>query len=164
MSLVKILNVYIPLSSESPPPTPAPGDGKCLFGWVPFGRYCYFVYNGPQGFSWPEARHYCQIVRGDLASIHSRADTEFILKMNYTRVHNVWIGLTRDNNFGWSWTDMQPLAFLNWAPNEPNEAFHQGDVGGENCVEMYPDGQWNDNNCMQKRGYACRHRQCEYSV
>ncbi|XP_024286595.1 macrophage mannose receptor 1 [Oncorhynchus tshawytscha] len=147
------------ISSESPPPTPAPGDGKCLLGWVPFGRYCYFVYNGPQGFSWPEARHYCQIVRGDLVSIHSRPEVEFILKMNYTRVHNVWIGLTRDNNFGWSWTDMQSLAFLNWAPNEPNEAFHNGDVGGENCVEMYPDGQWNDNHCMQKRGYACRHRQ-----
>ncbi|XP_038845355.1 macrophage mannose receptor 1 [Salvelinus namaycush] len=146
-------------SSESPPPTPAPGDGKCLFGWVPYGRYCYFVYNGPQGYSWPEARHYCQIVRGDLVSIHSRAEVEFITKMNYTREHNVWIGLTRDNNFGWSWTDMQALAFLNWAPNEPNEAFHQGDVGRENCVEMYPDGQWNDNNCVQKRGYACRHRQ-----
>uniref|UniRef100_A0A8L0DUZ7 C-type lectin domain-containing protein n=1 Tax=Oncorhynchus mykiss TaxID=8022 RepID=A0A8L0DUZ7_ONCMY len=92
---------FLFLGLSSPPPTPAPGDGKCLLGWVPFGRYCYFVYNGPQGFSWPEARHYCQIVRGDLVSIHSRPEVEFILKMNYTRVHNVWIGLTRDNNCKW---------------------------------------------------------------
>ncbi|KAM9735159.1 uncharacterized protein ACNS7B_014489 [Menidia menidia] len=24
---------------------------------------------------------------------------------------------------------------------------------------MYADGRWNDNNCLQKRGFICRHRQ-----
>lgn len=112
------------------------------------------------GFSWPEARHYCQEVKGaDLASIHSRAEVEFIRNINYTKYHNVWIGLTRDRSFGWGWTDLTSLAFTNWAAGEPNEAIHDGDVGKENCVEMYHDGRWNDNNCVQKRGFACRHRQ-----
>ncbi|GLD55464.1 macrophage mannose receptor 1-like protein [Lates japonicus] len=147
------------ISSEKPPPTPAPGDGNCPLFWKPYGRYCYLVYKGKEGFSWPDSRHYCQSMRAELVSIHSRAEVEFIRNLNYTKYHNIWIGLTRDRNFGWGWTDKTSLGFLNWAPGEPNEAFHPGDVAEENCVEMYPDGRWNDNNCLQKRGFACRHRQ-----
>uniref|UniRef100_A0A8C2GRF6 C-type lectin domain-containing protein n=1 Tax=Cyprinus carpio TaxID=7962 RepID=A0A8C2GRF6_CYPCA len=136
--------------AEKPPSTPAPGDGKCSLGWWSYGRYCYYAYNGKVGYSWPEARHICQEVNGgELASIHSRAEVEFIRNINYTKYHNVWIGLTRDH--GWGWTDLTSLGFTNWAPGEPNEAFHDGDVGKENCVEMYHDGTWNDNNCVQKR-------------
>ena len=62
---------------------------------------------------------------------------------------------------GWAWTDKTSLGFTNWAPNEPNFAFHPGDVAEENCVEMYHDGHWNDNNCLEKRGFVCRHRQCK---
>ncbi|KAE8284957.1 hypothetical protein D5F01_LYC16402 [Larimichthys crocea] len=147
------------ISSESPPPTPRPGDGQCLPFWVPYGRYCYYVYDGKEGFSWPDSQHYCQSHRTELVSIHERADVEFIRNMNYTKYHHIWIGLTRDNNFGWAWTDKTAVGFLNWAPGEPNAAFHPGQVAEENCVEMYHDGRWNDNNCMQKRGFACRHRQ-----
>lgn len=62
---------------------------------------------------------------------------------------------------GWAWTDKTSLGFLNWAPGEPNAAFHPGEVAEENCVEMYLDGRWNDNDCLQKRGFVCRHRQCK---
>ncbi|XP_049459415.1 macrophage mannose receptor 1 [Epinephelus fuscoguttatus] len=147
------------ISSEKPPPTPAPGDGMCLPFWKPYGRYCYFVYNGREGYTWPNARHYCQSFMTELASIHSRAEVEFIRNLNHTKYHNIWIGLTRDRNFGWGWTDRTSVGFLNWAPGEPNAAFHPGDVAEENCVEMYEDGRWNDNNCLQKRGFICRHRQ-----
>uniref|UniRef100_A0A3Q2ST11 C-type lectin domain-containing protein n=1 Tax=Fundulus heteroclitus TaxID=8078 RepID=A0A3Q2ST11_FUNHE len=152
-------NLYI-----KPPPTPSPGDGKCLPRWVPYGRFCYHVYNGKEGFSWNDARHHCQSLRTELASIHSRAEVEFIRNLNYTKHHNIWIGLARDRNFGWGWTDKTSLGFLNWAQGEPNSAFHPGDIGEENCVEMYLDGRWNDNNCLQKRGFACRHRQCKASL
>uniref|UniRef100_A0A8C7XLI7 C-type lectin domain-containing protein n=1 Tax=Oryzias sinensis TaxID=183150 RepID=A0A8C7XLI7_9TELE len=137
-------------------------DGKCLPFWVPYGRYCYLVYNDKQGYSWPDARHVCQSVRTELVSIHSRAELEFIRNLNYTENHHIWIGLTRDQNFGWGWTDNTPLAFVNWASGEPNDAFHPGEAAEENCVEMYPDGRWNDNNCMLKKGFACRHRQCKH--
>ncbi|KAF3849177.1 hypothetical protein F7725_015674 [Dissostichus mawsoni] len=142
-----------------PPPTPAPGDGKCLPYWIPYGRYCYFVYNQQQGVSWPDSLHYCQADKADLLSLHSRAEVEFIRNLNHTKYHNIWIGLTRDRNFGWGWTDKTSLGFLNWAAGEPNAAFHPGEAAEENCVEMFQDGNWNDNNCLQKRGFACRHRQ-----
>uniref|UniRef100_A0A3B5PSP1 C-type lectin domain-containing protein n=1 Tax=Xiphophorus maculatus TaxID=8083 RepID=A0A3B5PSP1_XIPMA len=149
------------MSAVKPPPTPSPGDGKCLPFFAPYGRYCYFMYDGAEGFSWNDARHYCQSVRTELTSIHSRAEIEFIRNLNFTKKHNIWIGLTRDRNFGWGWTDKTSLGFVNWAQGEPNSAFHPGDIAEENCVEMYLDGRWNDNNCLQKRGFACRHRQCK---
>ncbi|CAJ1070748.1 macrophage mannose receptor 1 [Xyrichtys novacula] len=151
-------NYICKISSDTPPPTPTPGDGKCLPFWAPYGRFCYVVYNGQQGFSWPDSRHYCQSFKAELASIHSRAEVEFIRNINSSKEHNLWIGLTRDNNFGWGWTDKTALGFLNWAQGEPNAAFHPGEVAEESCVEMYPDGRWNDNNCLQKRGFVCRHR------
>ncbi|KAM8828853.1 C-type lectin lectoxin-Lio2-like [Spinachia spinachia] len=151
--------VHINCTSEKPPPTPVPGDGRCLPFWASYGRYCYAVYGGQRGSSWPDARHHCQAFKADLVSIHSRAEVEFIRNLNSTTYHNMWIGLTRDGNFGWGWTDRTSLGFLNWAPGEPNAAFHPGDVAEESCVEMYQDGRWNDNDCLQKRGFACRHRQ-----
>ncbi|XP_062868150.1 macrophage mannose receptor 1 [Trichomycterus rosablanca] len=156
----KVAKPYIcKISHESIPPTPPPGDGECFPGWRPYGRYCYFVYNGKQGFSWPESRLYCQQISGsDLASVHSRAEGEFIRSINYTRYHNVWIGLSKDASFGWGWTDMTALGYTNWRPGEPNGAQH--DVGREDCVEMYnDDGTWNDNSCFQKRGFVCKRHQ-----
>uniref|UniRef100_H3CQ11 C-type lectin domain-containing protein n=1 Tax=Tetraodon nigroviridis TaxID=99883 RepID=H3CQ11_TETNG len=144
------------ISSESPPPTPAPGNGMCFPLWVPYGRYCYLVVNTQQGFSWPDSRHYCLSIRGELASFHSRAEVEFVRNLNHTKYHNLWIGLTRDSNLGWAWTDETSLGFLNWAPGEPNSAFHPGSAVEENCVEMYLDGLWNDNSCLQRRGFVCR--------
>uniref|UniRef100_A0A7N9AUC1 C-type lectin domain-containing protein n=1 Tax=Mastacembelus armatus TaxID=205130 RepID=A0A7N9AUC1_9TELE len=82
--------------------------------------------------------------QGHLVSIHSRAEVEFIRNLNYTKTHPIWIGLTRDH--GWGWTDKTSVGFFNWATGEPNAAFHPGEVGEENCVEMYDDGRWNDNN------------------
>uniref|UniRef100_A0A8C6KJE7 C-type lectin domain-containing protein n=1 Tax=Nothobranchius furzeri TaxID=105023 RepID=A0A8C6KJE7_NOTFU len=136
-----------------------PGDGKCLEHWAPYGHHCYYIHDSKEGVSWPDARHICQSFRTELASIHSRAEQEFLRNLNHTKYHNIWIGLTRDGNFGWGWTDRTAVGFLNWAPGEPNSAFHPGEVA-ENCVEMYHDGRWNDNNCLQKRNFICRHRQC----
>ena len=85
------------MSKERPPPTPAPGDGKCRPGWRAYGRFCYFVYDSQKGLSWAEAQHYCQLGSAQLASFHSRAEVEFIRQMNYTKYHHLWIGLTRDS-------------------------------------------------------------------
>uniref|UniRef100_A0A3Q3EBJ6 C-type lectin domain-containing protein n=1 Tax=Hippocampus comes TaxID=109280 RepID=A0A3Q3EBJ6_HIPCM len=111
------------LSSERPPVTPAPGDGKCL----PPSPFIRLICKEPSSFT---------------------DSTQSFL---------------RETTVGWGWTDKTPVGFLNWAPGEPNAAFHPGQVAEENCVEMYPDGRWNDNDCLQKRGFVCRHRQCKHS-
>ncbi|TRY84221.1 hypothetical protein DNTS_026642 [Danionella cerebrum] len=151
------------ITKEKPPATPAPGSGRCLSGWHHYGRYCYLSMGAALisgGVSWPEARHICQEVNGgDLASIHSRAEMEFLRTINTTKGENTWIGLTRDRSLGWAWTDRSALSFTNWAAGEPNQAIHDGDTLKENCGEMYSDGSWNDNICSQRKGFICRHRQ-----
>uniref|UniRef100_A0A3B3XQR4 C-type lectin domain-containing protein n=1 Tax=Poecilia mexicana TaxID=48701 RepID=A0A3B3XQR4_9TELE len=72
------------MSAVKPPPTPSPGDGKCLSFFVPYGQYCYFMYDGAEGFSWNDARHYCQSVRTELTSIHSRAEIDAIPTLVWT--------------------------------------------------------------------------------
>uniref|UniRef100_A0A673AZB7 C-type lectin domain-containing protein n=1 Tax=Sphaeramia orbicularis TaxID=375764 RepID=A0A673AZB7_9TELE len=83
---------------KKPPPTPAPGDGMCMPFFVPYGRYCYTVYNELKGYSWSDARLVCQSFRAELASVHSRAEVEFLRTLNGSKYHNIWIGLTRDRN------------------------------------------------------------------
>lgn len=53
---------------------------------------------------------------------------------------------------GWTWSDYRPVSFINWATGEPNNYGEEG----EDCVEMMPDGKWNDHYCLTKRGYICR--------
>ena len=102
LSLSVSLSMHLSLSLSLPlclsrVATPAPGNGQCSPYWEPYGRHCYAVYNGGQGYSWPEARHLCQLGKAELVSVHSRAETLFLKQLNFTK-HNVWIGLSRDSN------------------------------------------------------------------
>lgn len=63
---------------------------------------------------------------------------------------------------GWAWTDLSALGFTNWAQGEPNGDGHAGTR--EDCVEMYKDGKWNDNSCLEKRGFVCKRHQREIHV
>ncbi|KAF4077177.1 hypothetical protein AMELA_G00205040 [Ameiurus melas] len=155
----KVAKPYLcKISHESPPPTPPPGDGECLPFWHAYGSYCYIVFNEKQGRSWPEARHLCQEIPGsDLASVHSRAEMEFLTNTNNTGIHHLWLGLSRDASYGWAWTDLSALGFTNWAQGEPSGGGHDGTR--EDCVEMYKDGKWNDNSCLEKRGFVCKRHQ-----
>ncbi|XP_034048886.1 macrophage mannose receptor 1-like [Thalassophryne amazonica] len=154
----QLKNYICKTTTETPPPTPAPGNGKCLKSFVPYGQYCYHVYNGMVGYSWPNSRHKCSVLDAELASVHSRAEVEFIRNLDKTKDHNLWIGLTRDNYFAWGWTDETSVGFVNWAAGEPSLSYHPGEAP-EKCVEMYHDGKWNDNDCLQERGFVCRRRQ-----
>ena len=43
------------------------------------------------------------------------------------------------------------LNFTNWRENQPNNVPPK-----EECVEMYPDGTWNDNKCLDINTYVCK--------
>ncbi|MDP7649963.1 MAG: lectin-like protein, partial [Candidatus Thalassarchaeaceae archaeon] len=51
----------------------------------------------------------------------------------------LWIGGTDEEEEGnWKWVTGEAWSFQKWASGEPNN------VGGEDVIEMYPNGKWND--------------------
>jgi hypothetical protein len=52
----------------------------CDDGWQPHGSHCYYVTDSTEDdqLSWHYAREWCQIYGGDLASIHSDEERDFI--------------------------------------------------------------------------------------
>uniref|UniRef100_A0A9J8DJE6 C-type lectin domain-containing protein n=1 Tax=Cyprinus carpio carpio TaxID=630221 RepID=A0A9J8DJE6_CYPCA len=156
-------------SAASSIPVPPPTSTPCSSGYITWYSSCYKLVSEPK--TWEEAQQACVKEGGNLASVDMSYDQAFISAAVQQGKTDAWIGLRRLagsdsykwSDDGWGWTDLTSLGFTNWAPGEPNEAFHDGDVGKENCVEMYHDGTWNDNNCVQKRGFVCRHRQCTFT-
>ncbi|XP_068726517.1 macrophage mannose receptor 1-like [Montipora capricornis] len=126
--------------------------GSCPIGWEKFDKHCY-LFRAEDRMSWASARYSCERRGGNLLSITSQQEQDYIL-YHYTSKQrgNVWIGLNdRALEAGYTWSDGSPVTFLNWNPGEPNDK-----IGGENCVEMYSNSRWNDKACNVLNGYICR--------
>ena len=114
------------------------------------------------GLNWENARNYCLSYGGDLVSVSSRSETDFI-NSHKSKAENeyFWIGLNdrhEENVFVWSdGTPYDKSIYSNWLPNEPNS---QGD---EDCVDLYPT-QWNDNSCVKEKSYICERPKGEIIV
>ena len=104
------------------------------------GGHHYRLY--AETLSWREAEETCQKLGGHLASVHSKAENEFLSGLRQSRI--VWLGAT-DNDKGkvgkWGWTDGSEFKYQNWRAGEPNNA------GGEEFFLSFAsaqDSQWND--------------------
>mmetsp|Transcript_6959 Transcript_6959/g.9338 ORF Transcript_6959/g.9338 Transcript_6959/m.9338 type:complete len:1729 (+) Transcript_6959:360-5546(+) len=53
-------------------------------------------------------------------------------------------------NYDFVWSDWSIASYSNWADAEPNEYGN-----GEDCTEMYTNGQWNDLSCFWPRDFVC---------
>ncbi|MBN3292761.1 LADD protein, partial [Polypterus senegalus] len=76
---------------------------------------------------------YCVSLGGNLASVHSSSDNQFITSLIRSRdSHNPtsWLGGSNSElTSSWLWTDGSDWDFANWNPGEPNN------VGGtEHCL------------------------------
>ena len=51
---------------------------------------------------------------------------------------------------GWEWVDGTPMAYTNWAKNEPND-------DDNHCAELWPksQGKWLDIDCKFNSHYIC---------
>uniref|UniRef100_A0A672J829 C-type lectin domain-containing protein n=1 Tax=Salarias fasciatus TaxID=181472 RepID=A0A672J829_SALFA len=127
----------------SPSANPVP---KCdlASGWMQHNSNCYKL-NSDTRKSWTAARVDCVLDGGDLVSIASEAENQYVMAMMGT---SKWIGLKHNpTEGGYSWSDGTPLSHTNWADGEPNN--HEG---REECVEMVSSTNgtyswWNDLNC-----------------
>lgn len=89
---------------------------------------------------------------GHLASIHSKADNDAIVKVLPPNTQHVFIGAIRkrpgsgDSAQKWTWTDGSNWDYANWRGGEPNDCCksstgNMGEIYGE---IRKSDGKWND--------------------
>jgi len=87
---------------------------------------------------WPTAKNACASLGGHLATITSQAENDWIQSSFGTEV---WLGGTDEAQEGtWKWITGEEWSYSNWYSGEPNDY-----RGGEDYLQQYVDGTWNDN-------------------
>ncbi|XP_011909105.1 PREDICTED: asialoglycoprotein receptor 2 isoform X3 [Cercocebus atys] len=127
----------------------------CPVNWVEHQGSCYWF--SRSGKAWAEAEKYCQLENSHLVVINSWEEQKFIVQ--HTNPFNTWIGLT-DSDGSWKWVDGTDYRhnYKNWAVAQPDD-WHGHELGGsEDCVEVRPDGRWNDDFCLQVHRWVCEKR------
>ncbi|XP_042566661.1 ladderlectin-like [Clupea harengus] len=107
---------------------------KCPAGWQQYGERCFRFIDTAR--TWAEAEG------GNLASVHSLSEYNFIQGLIVTLTHGTpltWIGGSdAQQERLWLWSDGSRFgAFLHWGPGEPNNA-----GGAEHCLHMNNGGEW----------------------
>ena len=106
-----------------------------------------------------EANQVCNLAGGNLTSIHSSEEFEFIQRLLISSIGDsyftTWIGGKKNGNT-YEWIDGTPFDFDNWFPAEPNNS-----KGVENCLELLGlnepwNNLFNDKNCDTKSSFICQ--------
>ncbi|XP_031150862.1 galactose-specific lectin nattectin-like isoform X1 [Sander lucioperca] len=126
--------------------------GPCPPGWTQFGSRC-FSFNF-KGKSWVDAENFCKSKGGNLASIHSVEEYEFLRTfINQISGENrrTWMGGFDSVKEGeWMWSDGSTFDYKSWAPGQPDN------TGGiEHCLEMNYQDKWNDYLCDKVLPFLC---------
>ncbi len=113
------------------PPEDAPSFGGHHYIYVPADRM------------WSEAGEFAKQCGGDLASVGSIEEQEF-LTANFgapSLGRRIWLGGTDEAHEGfWAWSNGERWIFDHWTPPEPDNANR-----AEHCLAMKSDGWWTDN-------------------
>ena len=113
------------------------------------------VVNEPM--SWDDAEANCAKDGGHLASIQDAEEQHMINKITKGRQDQIWIGLKENGSEdgGWSWSNDDPLSFVNWIQGEPND---DSKGKGTACATVRLGGreQWNDRHCVAKYPSICK--------
>ncbi|XP_053574403.1 C-type mannose receptor 2 [Bombina bombina] len=125
---------------------------ECDPGWQSFGKYCYRLNSEKK--IWQDARRACVRLEGELVSVHTLLELDYVNKQIKQDVEELWIGLNdlkRQMHFEWS--DASTVTFTSWHPFEPNN-FRDS---LEDCVTIWgPEGKWNDSPCNQTLPSICK--------
>jgi hypothetical protein len=129
---------HVPTSAPTAAPT-------CPSGWTLYGANCYK--KGTSTQTWAQARSTCSSQNSFLVTINSAAENSWLQTFCGGAC---WIGgndIIQERGHsvdGWQWHSGEDNGYHNFASNEPND---HGWNGGEDCVQLRPDGLWNDNGC-----------------
>ncbi|XP_018430611.1 PREDICTED: hepatic lectin-like [Nanorana parkeri] len=127
-------------------------DGACPDDWSQFRNSCYYFSNMAK--PWTESQRMCQRRKARLTVVNTQEEQVFLTKL--AMKNRVWIGLSEING-EWKWVDGTPFSSTpkHWASGQPDEYFGHGLGGGEDCVQLYYSGDWNDEHCSRAYRYIC---------
>ncbi|XP_077772924.1 asialoglycoprotein receptor 1-like isoform X3 [Podarcis muralis] len=126
--------------------------GCCPKGWKNFEESCYWM--SQDAASWNQAKLDCEKKDAHLVIINSPQEKRFVSQR--WRSVDIWIGLT-DVTGVWKWVDgtSYMLQQEDWAEGQPDHWYGHGLGGGEDCVQAYSNGLWNDNHCSLRFSWMC---------
>ncbi|KAH9523861.1 hypothetical protein Btru_047253, partial [Bulinus truncatus] len=128
--------------------TPAP---KCLGGdWSYHKEYCYFFSNNYK--SWRMARKECLSKGGDLASVLSEEENNFLLNQIYMKMitGDMWIGYSKKDRDSFVWSDGKPSGFESFIGSKDDSDYLQ-------CVNFRAEhAGWYKNRCTTELKYICK--------
>uniref|UniRef100_H2T6P4 Mannose receptor, C type 1b n=1 Tax=Takifugu rubripes TaxID=31033 RepID=H2T6P4_TAKRU len=136
-------------------PKPPPNDTVADFnitsdGWLEWRGNQYYLNRNPMYME--KARHLCQQKHGDLVSISSKEENNFLWKQIARSYGSYYIGLSVDIDGRFWWMDGSSLGLQKWDENQPNP-----DTIDANCVTMnYYMGYWRTCNCGQEHEFICK--------
>uniref|UniRef100_A0A6Q2YRG6 Attractin-like 1b n=1 Tax=Esox lucius TaxID=8010 RepID=A0A6Q2YRG6_ESOLU len=92
----------------------------CGDGWSHVGEACLRINASRE--SYDNAQHYCKNLEGNIASLTTTKQVDFVLEE--LQKLSPWVGLRKINVSYWGWEDMSPFtnSSLQWLPGEPNDS------------------------------------------
>ena len=107
---------------------------------ITYGNKVYRFYTA--GIPYALAERYCKELGGNLVKIESEEKNNVIAQKVKELNKTFYIGASDEKAEGkFVWRDGSSVTYTNWSQNEPNNT---ADCGGENYVQMYANGKWND--------------------
>lgn len=110
---------------------------------------CSVYFLNKNSMSGSQAQAFANTFGANLVSIQNQAENDCIMyalnNLNDPTVSSIiWIGFNDEAVEGvFEWYDQSPITYTNWAPGEPNNV----GPNGEDCTQIYPNGEWNDLPC-----------------
>ncbi|KAM4725105.1 lactose-binding lectin l-2-like [Anableps anableps] len=129
----------------------------CPQFWYSFNNRCY-KYVATR-MTWADAELHCVSEDGNLVSIHSQEEQDFVnamIKSFDPSQAFTWIGLSDLHKEGsWMWSDGSKVDFRYWDGGQPDNA-----GGNEHCghTNMFTYHKWNDYVCSLTFAFVCKLR------
>ncbi|XP_028432920.1 type-2 ice-structuring protein isoform X1 [Perca flavescens] len=126
----------------------------CPASWHKYNDRCFLFI--PRTLDWSDAEKNCQSSKGNLASVHSVEEYQFIQMIIKQQTHGnpiTWIGgHDSPKNNVWFWSDGRPFSFTFWCAGEPNNGY-----GNQDCIQMNfgEHNCWDDVQCSIKLPSVC---------
>ncbi|XP_061490940.1 pulmonary surfactant-associated protein D-like [Rhineura floridana] len=109
-----------------------------------------FKTDGSEG-TFETSKATCLQAGGQLASPRSSAENIAIQQIVVRHNKVAYLGMNALLSKGtFKQINGDVISYINWANGEPNNS-----GGKEDCIEIYPDGKWNDKACSEKRLTVC---------